>query len=92
MLVRTSGAVQGVMFLLVFPLSFGSNVFVQTSTLPGFLQGFVQVNPITPLVGTIRGLLIGGPVAGHLFWTLVWMAGLLVVFVPLALRAYARRA
>ena len=92
MLVRSSGAVQGVMFLLVFPLSFGSNVFVQTSTLPGWLQGFVQANPITPLVGTIRGLLIGGPVAGHLFWTLVWMAGLLVVFVPLALRAYARRA
>jgi oleandomycin transport system permease protein len=92
MMVRTSGAVQGVMFLLVFPLSFGSNVFVQTSTLPGWLQAFVQVNPITPLVGTIRGLLIGGPVAGHLAATLAWMAGLLVVFVPLALRAYARRA
>jgi oleandomycin transport system permease protein len=92
MLVRTPGAVQGVMFLLVFPLSFGSNVFVQTSTLPGWLQAFVHVNPITPLVGTIRGLLLGGPVAGHLLVTLAWMAGLLVVFVPLALRAYARRA
>jgi oleandomycin transport system permease protein len=92
MLVRTSGAVQGVMFLLVFPLSFGSNVFVQSSTLPGWLQGFVRVNPITPLVGTIRGLLVGGPVANHLMFTLAWMAGLLVVFVPLALRAYARRA
>jgi oleandomycin transport system permease protein len=53
MLVRTPGAVQGVMFLLVFPLSFGSNVFVEAGTLPGWLQGFVQVNPITPLVGTI---------------------------------------
>ncbi len=92
MLVRTPGAVQGLMFLLVFPLSFGSNVFVQTSTLPGWLQGFVQVNPITPLVSTIRGLLVGGPVAGPLLTTLLWMAGLLVVFVPLALRGYARRA
>ncbi|MGX6604954.1 ABC transporter permease [Micromonosporaceae bacterium Da 78-11] len=92
MLVRTPGAVQGTMFLLVFPLSFGSNVFVQTSTLPGWLQAFVHVNPITPLVGTIRGLLVGGPVAGHLTITLAWMAGLLVVFVPLALRAYSRRA
>lgn len=91
MLVRTPGAVQGTMFLLIFPLSFGSNVFVQTSTLPGWLQAFVHVNPITPLVGTIRGLLIGGPVAGHLVVTLAWMAGLLVIFVPLALRAYARR-
>jgi oleandomycin transport system permease protein len=91
MLVRTSGAVQGVMFLLVFPLAFGSNVYVPTSTLPGWLQAFVKVNPMTPLVSTVRGLLVGGPVAGHLLWTLVWMAGLLVVFVPLALRAYARR-
>jgi oleandomycin transport system permease protein len=92
MLVRTPGAVQGTMFLLVFPLSFGSNVFVETSTLPGWLQAFVHVNPITPLVDTIRGLLVGGPVAGPLWTTLAWMAGLLVVFVPLALRAYARRA
>ncbi|HET6482758.1 MAG TPA: ABC transporter permease [Actinoplanes sp.] len=91
MIVRTSGAVQGVMFLLIFPLSFGSNVFVQTSTLPGWLQAFVHVNPITPLVATIRGLLIGGPVAHNLLITLAWMAGLLLVFVPLALRGYARR-
>jgi oleandomycin transport system permease protein len=80
------------MFLLVFPLSFGSNVFVPVSTLPGWLQAFVHVNPITPLVGTIRGLLVGGPVAHDLMLTLAWMAALLVVFVPLALRAYARRA
>ncbi|MFC7528443.1 ABC transporter permease [Actinoplanes sp. GCM10030250] len=92
MLARTSGAVQGIMFLLVLPLTFGSNVFVETDTLPGWLQAFVQVNPMTPLVGTIRGLLVGGPVAEHLIVTLLWMAGLLVVFVPLALRAYARRA
>lgn len=92
MLMRTPGAVQGAMFLLVFPLSFGSNVFVRTSTLPGWLQWFVHVNPITPLVATIRGLLVGGPVAADLVHTLAWMAGLLVVFVPLALRAYARRA
>jgi oleandomycin transport system permease protein len=92
MLVRTPGAVQGLMFLLVFPLSFGSNVFVEARTLPGWLQAFVHVNPITPLVGAIRGLTTGGPVAHDLMLTLAWMAGLLVVFVPLALRSYARRA
>jgi len=92
MLVRTPGAVQGTMFLLVFPLSFGSNVFVATDTLPGWLQAFVHVNPITPLVESIRGLLLGGPVAHPLLQTLAWMAGLLVIFVPLALRGYSRRA
>src|SRR5580692_4829537 len=43
MTVRTAGAVQGVMFLLIFPLSFGSNAFVQASTMPGWLQAFVSV-------------------------------------------------
>jgi hypothetical protein len=47
MTVRSAGAVQGVMFLLVFPLSFGSNVFVQTTTMPGWLQAFVNVNPLS---------------------------------------------
>jgi oleandomycin transport system permease protein len=92
MLARTPGAVQGVMFLLVLPLSFGSNTFVATSTMPGWLQAFVKVNPISHLVGAVRGLMVGGPVAQDLMWTLVWMAGLLAVFFPLALRAYRRRA
>jgi oleandomycin transport system permease protein len=92
MLVRTPGAVQGIMFLLVLPLSFGSNTFVSTSTMPGWLQAFVKVNPISHLVGAVRGLMLGGPVAHDLAWTGGWMAGLLVIFVPLALRAYRRRA
>lgn len=92
MVVRTPGAVQGVMFLLVFPLSFGSNVFVPVETLPGWLQAFVKANPITHLVAMVRGLVLGGPVARPLLWTVVWMAALLVVFAPLATRAYRRRA
>jgi oleandomycin transport system permease protein len=92
MMVRTPGAVQGIMFLLVLPLSFGSNTFVPVDTMPGWLQAFVKVNPITHLVGAVRGLMIGGPVQNHLLWTLAWMAVLLVVFFPLALRGYRRRA
>lgn len=92
MKVRTPGAVQGIMFLLVLPLSFGSNTFVPVDTMPGWLQAFVKVNPITHLVDTMRGLMVGGPVQSHLLWTLLWMGALLVVFFPLALRAYRRRA
>jgi oleandomycin transport system permease protein len=91
MTVRTSGSVQGIMFLLVLPLSFISSAFVPPGTLPSWLRGFVHVNPITHLVDVVRGLTVGGPVAWHLLWTLCWMAGLLAVFVPLALRAYNRR-
>jgi len=88
---RTAGAVQGVMFLLVLPMSFGSNMLVDPSTMPGWLQAFVKVNPMTHLIGAVRGLMVGGPVGTHLMWTLVWMAGLVAVFVPLALRAYNKR-
>jgi oleandomycin transport system permease protein len=92
MIVRTPGAVQGLMVLIVLPLSFGSNTFVQSSTLPGWMQGFVKVNPITQLASTVRGLYLGGPVASHLLWTFAWMVGLVVVFMPLAMRAYRRKA
>jgi oleandomycin transport system permease protein len=91
MKVRNPGAVQGVMFLLVLPLSFGSNTFVRTATMPGWLQAFVNVNPISHLVSAVRGLMLGGPVAVPIGWTFAWIAGLLVVFFPLALRAYIRR-
>jgi oleandomycin transport system permease protein len=92
MTVRSAGAVQGVMFLFIFPLSFGSNVFVKTSTMPGWLQAFVNVNPLTHLVTAMRNLMLGGPVLTQVGWTLAWCAGLLVVFFPLALRSYIRRA
>ena len=61
---RTSGAVQGIMFLIVLPLSFASNTFVNPDTMPSWLQTFVKINPISQLVTTVRGLMIGGPVAG----------------------------
>ena len=65
MKVRTSGAVQGIMFLIVLPLSFASNTFVNPDTMPSWLQTFVKINPISQLVTTMRGLMIGGPVAGE---------------------------
>jgi oleandomycin transport system permease protein len=92
MIARTSGSVQGIMFLIVLPLSFGSNTFVSVGTMPGWLQAFVKNNPISHLVSCVRGLMLGGPVAHDFLWTLGWMAALLAVFVPLALRGYRRRA
>ena len=92
MTVRSAGAVQGVMMLMVFPLSFGSNTFVRVSTMPGWLQAFVSVNPLSHLVSAVRALMIGGPAGTQIGWTFAWCAGLLVVFFPLALRGYIRRA
>lgn len=91
MVARTPGAVQGIMFLVLFPLTFATGTFVPVDTLPSWLQSFTKVNPLTHLVDALRGLLLGGPVASDVLWTLGWMAALLVAFVPLALRAYGRR-
>jgi oleandomycin transport system permease protein len=92
MIARTPGAVQGIVILLMFPLTFGTSTFVPADTLPDWLQAFTTINPITQLNATMRGLMLGGPVQTHLLWTLVAMAALLATFVPLALRAYRRRA
>ncbi len=91
MLARTPGAVQGILFLAMFPLTFGSNVFVQTGSMPGWLQAFVKVNPATHLTSAVRGLMLGGPTARPIIYTLCWMLGMLVVFFPLAVRSYRRR-
>ncbi len=92
MKVRSSGAVQGVMFLLVLPLSFISNTYVPTATMPSWMQPIADANPLSHLASAMRGLMLGGPVATHVIWTLGWMAVLLIVFVPLALRGYRKRA
>ena len=89
MIARSSGAVQGIVMLLVFPLTFGSSTFVDPDTMPDWLQKFAEYNPITQLVDAVRALLLGGPAGEHVLYTFAAMAGLLVVFVPLALRAYA---
>jgi oleandomycin transport system permease protein len=92
MVARTSGAVQGICFLIVLPLTFASNVFVGTGTLPGWMQGFVRNNPLTHLVEAMRGLFLGTPGYGvHVWWTLGLSAALVAVFMPLALRAYRKK-
>ncbi len=82
---------QTVAFLGIFPLTFGTNMIVPTESLPGWLQAWVNVNPVTHAVDACRGLLVGGPVAGPAAATLLWSAGLLVVFGPLAVYVYRRR-
>jgi oleandomycin transport system permease protein len=79
-------------FVVIFPLTFTSNAFVQTATMPGWLQAWVKVNPVTQLADAMRGLLVSGPVAGPLTASLLWAAGIAAVFAPLAVRAFRRRA
>jgi oleandomycin transport system permease protein len=91
MLMKSPGAAQGLMFVFVMPLTFGSNVFVSTATMPGWLAAWADISPVSLMANAVRGLMNGGPVAGPLAGALAWMVGLILVFFPLATWAYRRR-
>ncbi|MHB1593381.1 MAG: ABC transporter permease [Streptosporangiaceae bacterium] len=91
LLSKTPQGVQIYGFLVMFPLVFGSNLLVPSGTMPGWLQAFVKVNPMTYLTSAERGLLTGGPVTAPTVRSLLWALAILVVFAPLAVRAYRRR-
>jgi ABC-2 type transport system permease protein len=84
-------AAQSLSFL-VFPLSFVSSAYVPVSTMPGWMQGFATYQPMTPMVNTVRILtggpqaqaLLGHPLSYYLVPALLWTAGIVLVFAPLA--------
>ena len=75
-------------FMALFPFIFLSNVFVEPSTLPGWLETFVDVNPISHLVTATRGLMEGDADAGDIALVLGEAAALTAVFAPLTVRLY----
>jgi oleandomycin transport system permease protein len=93
LLVKSPQSLQGFGFIVMFPLTFGSNVFVSTGSLPGWLQAWVKVNPVTQLTDAARGLMLGnGPVATPVWHSLAWTLGIVLVFAPIAVRVYRRKA
>ena len=91
MLVSNPERVQIFGFVVLFPLTFASNAFAPTASMPGWLQAWVKVNPVTILADAVRGLLNGGPIASPVTRSLIWAAILLVVFAPLSVWAFRRR-
>ena len=92
MVSREAGSVQGIGFMALFPLTFGSSMFASADTMPGWLRAWVDVNPVTHLTDAVRGLLTGGPVAQDALIALGTSGLILAVFAPLAVRAYRTKA
>ncbi|HXO08723.1 MAG TPA: ABC transporter permease [Solirubrobacteraceae bacterium] len=87
--VRDPETAQSVGFIWVFPLVFASSAFVPTDSLPGAVHAFAAVNPVTMVVDAARDLTIGHGDALHpVLGTLAWLVVLLLVFVPLSVRAF----
>jgi oleandomycin transport system permease protein len=92
LIARSPETVQGISFIWTMPLTFGSSVLLaNTSSMPGWLQAWVKVNPVTHLADAVRALTIGGPATTQVLWTLAWAAGITLVAFPLAMRMYARK-
>jgi ABC-2 type transport system permease protein len=87
---RSPQAVMSVGTVVLFPLTLASNVFVAPPTMPGWLQAFVRVNPVSRLVAAERGLLGGHAAIGQVIWVLVAAAVLTAVFAPLTGWLYSR--
>ena len=91
LILRTPNSVAGVSMMVMFPLTFVSNIFVDPKTMPGWLQAVVEVNPITHLATVIRGLMHGSVPAGEIGWVLVSSVLLVAVFGPITMVLYRNK-
>lgn len=99
-LMRTVEAVNGVMFTVLFPITFLANTFAPTAPMPHWLRVIAEWNPVSSLAQAMRELWGNGPPAPEaaqlplhhpVLWTIVWSLLLTAVFAPVALSAYAKR-
>ena len=88
---RTPNAVMGVSMMVLFPLTFLSNVFVSPDTMPDVLRSVVNVNPVTILVDAARSLMDGRADGGAIVTVLIMSAVLVAVFGPLTMRVFANK-
>ena len=89
---RTAGTVQGVAMIILMPLTFVSNAFVPTGTLPDWLKVVAEWNPISHLITAMRDLLNTGHFGWDFLWTVVGALVIVAIFAPLTVRAYMRKA
>jgi ABC-2 type transport system permease protein len=89
---RTASSVQGIAMLILFPMTFLSNAYVPTSTMPRALRRIADVNPLSHLITAVRQLTNHGTVCKDLWLSLLGAVIIVAVFAPLTVRAYMRKA
>ena len=88
--VRGAEAAESAGFVVIFPLVFASSVFVPVSSMPHWLQGFAKASPVTLTANTARSFALQPGVPSSLGATIAWVAGILVVCIPLCVWRYRR--
>lgn len=90
LMVRSAEAAQSAGFVVLFPLVFASSVFVPVSSMPGWLEAFANVSPVTLTADAARSLALVPGVPSTLGGAAAWIAGLVAAFVPLSVWRYRR--
>lgn len=88
--IRDPESVEAASFIWVFPLVFASSAFVPVETMPGWLQAWASVNPVSIAVDAVRSLSLGIPDWAAIAKAMAWTAGLLAVFAPLAVNRFRK--
>jgi ABC-2 type transport system permease protein len=88
---KTAQGVQGVSLMVMFPLTFLSNAFVPTDTMPAWLRAFADVNPVSHVISAIRDLANDGAVTGQVGYALIGCAAVIAIFAPLSVRSFNRK-
>lgn len=88
---RTPESVMQTSIMILFPLVFTTNIWVSESTMPGWLQAIVKVNPVTRVVIAVRELMAGSASVGDIGWALLSCGVIVAVFVPITMRLYNRK-
>ena len=88
LVLRAPSAVSNMSLLVLFPLTLASNIFADPTTMPGWMQAFIGINPVSHLVTATRGLMHGTPSIGQAGWVLLASAALTAVFAPLTMHLY----
>ena len=88
--VKDPEAAQVAGFIWMFPLTFASSIFVPTQTMPDWLRAFAENQPVSVVANTVRDLMTGTVNASDINVALIWIIGIILVFMPLAVWQYAK--
>ncbi|MPZ89343.1 MAG: ABC transporter permease [Nitriliruptorales bacterium] len=102
LLVPSPEVVNNASFMVIFPLTFMANTFVPSENLPGVLRTIAEWNPVSSVTQAVRQLFGNTdpafpppdvwPMQNPVAYLLIWVAVIIAVFVPLAVRQYKRAA
>ncbi|MDQ6855275.1 MAG: ABC transporter permease, partial [Actinomycetota bacterium] len=88
---RTPESVMQTSIMILFPLVFTTNIWVSESTMPGWLQAVVKVNPVTRVVIAVRDLMGGSVVAADIGWALLSCGVIVALFAPITMYLYNKK-